>query len=104
FFSSRRRHTSFSRDWSSDVCSSDLRLTAGGVSLVLLAALLGCGATGAAPGAVGTIEDGFRIGVLLPDRRAERYEAHDRPAIAREIGRATGRDRMSVLVLRRNSV
>src|SRR6266511_5570846 len=23
FFSSRRRHTSFSRDWSSDVCSSD---------------------------------------------------------------------------------
>src|SRR5207302_8252551 len=26
FFSCRRRHTSFSRDWSSDVCSSDLRL------------------------------------------------------------------------------
>src|SRR5687768_18468780 len=24
FFSSRRRHTSCSRDWSSDVCSSDL--------------------------------------------------------------------------------
>src|SRR5690606_40154777 len=24
-FSSRRRHTRFSRDWSSDVCSSDLR-------------------------------------------------------------------------------
>src|SRR5690606_41136771 len=28
FFSSRRRHTRFSRDWSSDVCSSDLRHTA----------------------------------------------------------------------------
>src|SRR5690606_39469152 len=27
-FSSRRRHTSFSRDWSSDVCSSDLRTSA----------------------------------------------------------------------------
>src|SRR5690606_39689154 len=27
FFSSRRRHTSFSRDWSSDVCSSDLEPT-----------------------------------------------------------------------------
>src|SRR5690606_20562799 len=27
FFSSRRRHTIFSRDWSSDVCSSDLVLT-----------------------------------------------------------------------------
>src|SRR5207302_3488774 len=26
FFSSRRRHTRFSRDWSSDVCSSDLNL------------------------------------------------------------------------------
>src|SRR5690606_40224881 len=26
FSSSRRRHTSFSRDWSSDVCSSDLIL------------------------------------------------------------------------------
>src|SRR5256884_5520152 len=25
FFSSRRRHTRCSRDWSSDVCSSDLR-------------------------------------------------------------------------------
>src|SRR5690606_41083282 len=25
FFSSRRRHTRFSCDWSSDVCSSDLR-------------------------------------------------------------------------------
>src|SRR6266550_4707398 len=28
FFSSRRRHTRCSRDWSSDVCSSDLRLVA----------------------------------------------------------------------------
>src|SRR5690606_40741570 len=26
-FSSRRRHTRFSRDWSSDVCSSDLTIT-----------------------------------------------------------------------------
>src|SRR5690606_18422851 len=29
FFSSRRRHTRFSRDWSSDVCSSDLGWGAG---------------------------------------------------------------------------
>src|SRR2546422_1896540 len=27
FFSSRRRHTRCSRDWSSDVCSSDLDIT-----------------------------------------------------------------------------
>src|SRR6185295_12715482 len=29
FFSSRRRHTRYWRDWSSDVCSSDLGLEAG---------------------------------------------------------------------------
>src|SRR5205809_1527401 len=29
FFSSRRRHTRCSRDWSSDVCSSDLLATVG---------------------------------------------------------------------------
>src|SRR5690606_41025048 len=29
FFSGRRRHTRFSRDWSSDVCSSDLPVDAG---------------------------------------------------------------------------
>src|SRR5690606_40237168 len=28
---SRRRHTRFSRDWSSDVCSSDLQIIAGAV-------------------------------------------------------------------------
>src|SRR5690606_41131688 len=36
FFSSRRRHTRFSRDWSSDVCSSDLVPTyPGRISLAL---------------------------------------------------------------------
>src|SRR5690606_5611468 len=29
FYSSRRRHTKFSRDWSSDVCSSDLKIQVG---------------------------------------------------------------------------
>src|SRR2546430_12335836 len=29
FFSSRRRHTRFDCDWSSDVCSSDLNLLSG---------------------------------------------------------------------------
>src|SRR3712207_9560507 len=31
FFSSRRRHTRYWRDWSSDVCSSDLLLVVAGV-------------------------------------------------------------------------
>src|SRR5690606_40816440 len=32
FFSSRRRHTRFSRDWSSDVCSSDLAVEHGALA------------------------------------------------------------------------
>src|SRR5256884_963242 len=35
FFSSRRRHTRCSRDWSSDVCSSDLDLPGGAVPFLL---------------------------------------------------------------------
>src|SRR5690606_569644 len=35
FFSSRRRHTRFSRNWSSDVCSSDLRHIADAVLHIL---------------------------------------------------------------------
>src|SRR5690606_40381007 len=56
FFSSRRRHTRFSRDWSSDVCSSDLAVVAEalrhGERLVAVAdAHLGAGApvTGQVP-------------------------------------------------------
>src|SRR5690606_39817984 len=39
-FSSRRRHTRFSRDWSSDVCSSDLKkaLIINGTTVYLLSA------------------------------------------------------------------
>src|SRR3712207_8248294 len=33
FFASRRRHTRYWRDWSSDVCSSDLEETARGLGL-----------------------------------------------------------------------
>src|SRR6476661_10461176 len=35
FFSSRRRHTRFKCDWSSDVCSSDLRRGSGGLVTAL---------------------------------------------------------------------
>src|SRR2546429_1069365 len=42
FFSSRRRHTRCSRDWSSDVCSSDLGVTiATHVSFGLVAIVIG---------------------------------------------------------------
>src|SRR5690606_39360461 len=36
FFSSRRRHTRFSRDWSSDVCSSDLLALSGSLGRIWL--------------------------------------------------------------------
>src|SRR5690606_40686747 len=42
FFSSRRRHTRFSRDWSSDVCSSDLAAN----DNTLKVGLIGCGGRG----------------------------------------------------------
>src|SRR5690606_40836518 len=39
FFSSRRRHTRFSRDWSSDVCSSDLACQLGFERMLVARAL-----------------------------------------------------------------
>src|SRR5690606_40833782 len=56
FCSSRRRHTRFSRDWSSDVCSSDLLLT--GITHWAAAAL-----------AVITVLVIRRIGMLLSPER-----------------------------------
>src|SRR2546429_5243854 len=41
FFSSRRRHTRCSRDWSSDVCSSDLKMNRNPVRLCVAAILYG---------------------------------------------------------------
>src|SRR3712207_6861954 len=65
FFSSRRRHTRYWRDWSSDVCSSDLRRAGRGELLVELRR------RGAAP-----LGGAARAGVLdvlaLPGQRAER--------------------------------
>src|SRR3712207_9448682 len=45
-FSSRRRHTRYWRDWSSDVCSSDLPFLVGGTLLMALSVA----AMGLAPG------------------------------------------------------
>src|SRR5215510_9579712 len=75
FFSSRRRHTRWPRDWSSDVCSSDLRLA----DAVL-----------ADENRHHAIE--FEIEALLEDRQAERKRGtvldpgsieHDTPEIGR---------------------
>src|SRR5215475_489196 len=61
FFSSRRRHTRFSRDWSSDMCSSDLQELPDIAYRALTARLLGAGAERCS-------EDGPRQG---PDQRDE---------------------------------
>src|SRR5690606_18972468 len=70
FFSSRRRHTRFSRDWSSDVCSSDL----------------------AAPvGQRGAVADrGAELLERVAQRRAEQHgvERADQRALLVEHGRA----------------
>src|SRR5690348_17359064 len=49
FFSSRRRHTRWTGDWSSDVCSSDLASTCSGIVLtasVMMKRGLGAGDSG----------------------------------------------------------
>src|SRR5690606_40633763 len=73
FFSSRRRHTRFSRDWSSDVCSSDLGKDTGGgvqagfhrVEAVLVVEVAGQGAGEAEEAAEG-----------------DAVEEHEPPAVA----------------------
>src|SRR5690554_7604699 len=45
FFSSRRRHTRCGRDWSSDVCSSDLKAGASEVSAYITHGVLSEGAS-----------------------------------------------------------
>src|SRR5687768_17783860 len=68
FFSSRRRHTRCSRDWSSDVCSSDLEeLPAGeqrrrSSDRVTAQPLASSPPQGALPGAPGTEGDPFQTG------------------------------------------
>src|SRR5690606_39585051 len=93
FFSSRRRHTRFSRDWSSDACSSDL----------------GSGGPGRSKSEALEEEDDEEIQEAGVGRRRRKGKAHatfrthggSRPAVsvsrvgcARQIGRASCRERV----------
>src|SRR5690606_39584393 len=94
-FSSRRRHTRFSRDWSSDVCSSDLTAEAQVY-----------GARGPEPGRVeGRIEgDTIHVTVFHAGREVAFQARLRRPAgqgphpvmivVGGGIGRASGRERV----------
>src|SRR5690606_39613806 len=66
FFSSRRRHTRFSRDWSSDVCSSDL---------------------------FGVVLRRKRHALLVPRNRGQRLRTEIRPAVNRQLQGAETRVR-----------
>src|SRR5687768_18093873 len=56
FFSSRRRHTRCSRDWSSDVCSSDLLVVLIAIGIVAVAVwLMTIGRTQAQPYILGVL-------------------------------------------------
>src|SRR5690606_40119827 len=97
FFSSRRRHTRFSRDWSSDVCSSDLEELRLVATEDRLEAELRNG-------------DGPRLVVEL-EQLAAAHPLRERPTAllmqaqvaagrpAEEIGRASCRDRVWVSVV-----
>src|SRR3989442_8091305 len=93
FFSSRRRHTRCGRDWSSDVCSSDLAE----VPQVRAAALVTRGSNlrhfGRLDGAVSDLE-----------RASSLYRQYGSPRLARaqgnlEIGRASCRERGEISVV-----
>src|SRR5690606_40331895 len=93
FFSSRRRHTRFSRDWSSDVCSSDLQLTA-----------LSNAVGGLESGELMLIGKGFAPGASAADSLASKIQGMDLGGLLHgiyvaesladaKIGRASCRER-----------
>src|SRR5207302_3960748 len=85
FFSSRRRHTRFSRDWSSDVCSSDL-------PEVSLSALVGVARSPFGPRVVPSVLDdligGFSTMATLPPE----HESDDPAAARRSEERRVGKE------------
>src|SRR5207302_6009291 len=90
FFSSRRRHTRFSRDWSSDVCSSDLveifpRWMAGVIAVTIA---LGGGAHLASGTAATGDRGGTRPATL--DSLIHRVEALRNPAARHEAVKTLG--------------
>src|SRR5215217_8328374 len=86
FFSSRRRHTRYWRDWSSDVCSSDLEpvlhLIAEGVDLFVGSELRHPGIK---------VDAQIRVGDVIRRDQALGPDVQRRPPILRDAVAAGGR-------------
>src|SRR5690606_40606368 len=91
FFSSRRRHTRFSRDWSSDVCSSDLSLNLQQESFIMC-------------GIVAYVGQQDALTIIIKGLKRLEYRGYDSAGIALlnnkglEIGRASCRERVKMSV------
>src|SRR5688572_33045241 len=85
FFSSRRRHTRFDCDWSSDVCSSDLSAVAA-VAAVITLSPVPAGATSCVPinGASPRSEE-RRVGKECRSRWAPYHEKRKQKASHRDL-------------------
>src|SRR5207253_8318057 len=96
FFSSRRRHTRWPRDWSSDVCSSDLASRGVAVSCTVApcGTLADAGVT--VTDATGTFDTVTTAVPLCPSLVAVIVAA---PVATAEIGRASCRDGVDASVL-----
>src|SRR5207247_6122784 len=101
-FSSRRRHTRSTRDWSSDVCSSDLSSSVGIRSMNFAFG----GIEGTVEVASELLEDGlFRLSLRVENRSPGLHpllSCHALLAISGgEIGRASCRERVWIWVVAR---
>src|SRR5207302_4738152 len=88
FFSSRRRHTRFSRDWSSDVCSSDLVVMAN-----LPMAVSGVSRNATPVTAIGRLAITTVLASILP------IAPNRWSSVRLKIGRASCRERVSVAMV-----
>src|SRR5690606_40982115 len=92
FFSSRRRHTRFSRDWSSDVCSSDLEANK---VLVTISLFFWCQRTVLTCGHLNASVSFNEIANRLNKRHSEFIDEYTN-SILFKIGRASCRERVEI--------
>src|SRR5207249_7390524 len=100
---SRRRHTRSKRDWSSDVCSSDLSAQFDGFNFDSLRIVVYDPAAQPGPSAVGDGTPPLALGLASPSPNPMRTFARfsfTLPRAGREIGRASCRERGWELVCR----